>query len=253
LQLPKFEMPPVRAAAQPPRPQETNPPKQGLVLPNYVVPLAAGILVIVAIIALPKILGHRPDSSSSAATAAAQPSAQPNPVEQPARRERPAAAKPSAPPATQNALKAAAEKKNAAKPESSPVAAPTPASVRTDTLPSAPSAPSENAPSASASSSARGEVLEQILPDASDKALATIHGVVRVSVRVRVDPTGNVAEATLDSPGPSQYFADLALNAARRWQFTSPEVNGHSAPSEWLIHFQFMPSGPKAIPTQTAP
>ncbi len=253
LQLPKFEIPPLRAAAQPPRPQETNPPKQGLVLPNYVVPLAAGIFVIVAIIALPKILGHRPDSSSSAATAAAQPSAQPNPVEQPARRERPAASKPSAPPATQNALKAAAEKKNAAKPESSPVAAPTPASVRTDTLAPAPSASSENAPSASASSSARGEVLEQILPDASDKALATIHGVVRVSVRVRVDPTGNVAEATLDSPGPSQYFADLALNAARRWQFASPEVNGHSAPSEWLIHFQFMPSGPKAIPTQTAP
>jgi len=91
------------------------------------------------------------------------------------------------------------------------------------------------------------------LPEASPGALATIHGVVRVSVRVKVDPTGNVSEATLDSPGPSAYFADLALKAARRWQFNSPEAGGHSVPSEWLIRFRFTPSGPKAVPTQTAP
>jgi TonB family protein len=91
------------------------------------------------------------------------------------------------------------------------------------------------------------------LPDASGKALASIHGTVRVSVRVQVDPTGNVSAAALDSAGPSQYFADLALKAARRWQFTSPEVGGHSVPSEWLIRFHFTPSGPKAIPMQTAP
>ena len=104
-----------------------------------------------------------------------------------------------------------------------------------------------------ASPSARGEVLDQILPDAPQKALDTIHGVVRVAVRVHVDPTGNVSDATLDSPGPSQYFADLALKAARRWQFNSPDVGGHSVPSEWLIRFHFTPAGPKAIPTQTAP
>jgi TonB family protein len=119
--------------------------------------------------------------------------------------------------------------------------------VRNDTFPSA------NAQSTSAPSAARAEVLEQVLPDASQKALATIHGVVRVSVRVQVDPTGNVSQAALDSAGPSKYFADLALQAARRWQFTSPEVAGHSVPSEWLIRFHFTPSGPKAIPTQTAP
>jgi len=125
--------------------------------------------------------------------------------------------------------------------------APIPASVRTDTFPPA------NAPSTSASSPGRGEVLDQVLPDVSEKALATIHGVVRVAVRVHVDPTGNVSQAALDSSGPSKYFADLALQAARRWQFASPEVGGHSAPSEWLIRFHFSPSGSKAIPTQTAP
>ncbi len=103
-------------------------------------------------------------------------------------------------------------------PLSSPVATPARAAVRTDTFPSA------NAPSTPASSSARGEVLEQILPEVSEKARATIQGVVRVSVRVHVDPAGNVSEASVDSGGPSKYFADLALKAARRWQFASPEV-----------------------------
>jgi len=119
--------------------------------------------------------------------------------------------------------------------------------VRVDKFPSA------NAPSTSASSLTRGDVLDQVLPDAPAKARATIRGVVRVSVRVQVDPTGNVAEASLDSAGPSKYFADLALKAARNWQFASPEIGGHSAPSEWLIRFQFSPSGSKAFPKQTAP
>jgi TonB family protein len=247
LQVPKFDAPPAVAQAQPPRPQAANPPKQTLVLPNYVVPVAGVLLVLGAIIALPKILGHRSDSSSSASTASASAAAQPNPAEQPARRETSPAPKKSAPPASQNSLKAAAGKKTAAQPQTSPVPAPTPASVRADTFSSA------HAPGTSASSPERGDVLDQVLPDVSPKALATIHGVVRVAVRVHVDPTGNVSEAALDSPGPSKYFADLALQAARRWQFASPEVGGHSAPSEWLIRFHFTPSGPKAIPTQTAP
>jgi TonB family protein len=248
LQVPVYDPPPPpKPQAQPQRPQAANPPKQTLVLPNYVVPVAAGLFVIVALLALPKILGHRPDSSSSASTSAATAAEQPKAVDQPARREIAPASKPSAPSAKQSSLKTAAEKKPAA-PESNPRrATPTTASVRTDTFPSA------NAPLATSSSPSRGEVLDQILPSASEKALATIHGVVRVSVRVHVDPTGNVANAEFESPGPSKYFADLALQAARRWQFGSPEAGGHSVPSEWLIRFQFRPSGPKAIPTQVRP
>jgi eukaryotic-like serine/threonine-protein kinase len=271
LQTPSSDVPPAKPKAQPPSPKAAKPakpqaarpaqPKQTLVLPNYVVPVAAVIFVIVAIIALPKILGHRPESSSSASTAAARPAAQPSAVEQPARREVPPAPKASAASPKLNSPKTTTEKKPekniVAQAQPSPVAAPTAASVRTDSFPSA-NAPSSTAPSstvttASARSASRAEVLEQVLPDASEKALASIHGTVRVSVRVQVDPTGNVSEARLDSAGPSQYFADLALKAARRWQFTSPEVNGHSVPSEWLIRFHFTPSGPKAIPTQTAP
>ena len=257
LPIPDIRPPSTGVQAQPqakgPRPKAAkSSPTQSLVLPNYVVPVAAALLVIVAIFALPKILGHRSDSSSSASTASAPAAAPPSAVAPPARRATPPSPKPSAP---QKTVKPAAEKKIAPAPQAPPAAAPTPASVRTETFSSAnaPSAPASSTASSTASPSARGEVLDQILPDAPQKALDTIHGVVRVAVRVHVDPTGNVSDATLDSPGPSQYFADLALKAARRWQFNSPDVGGHSVPSEWLIRFHFTPAGPKAVPTQTAP
>ena len=247
MQVPKFVAPTPRPQAQLQRAPAASSPKQTLVLPNYVVPVAAVLLVIAAIIALPKILGHRSEPSTAASTAPDANVAKPKTVEQPARRETPPAPKVAAPQAAQNSLKVAADKKPASQPESAAPSAPPPSSVRTDTFASA------NAPSPSRSSSARGEVLEQVLPDASEKARATIQGVVRVSVRVKVDPTGNVSEAALDSPGPSKYFADLALQAARRWQFASPEANGHSVPSEWLIRFHFTPSDTKAYPAQTTP
>jgi TonB family protein len=253
LQTPRHESP--APQTQSPRPQGTGQPKQTLVLPNYVVPLAGAIFVVVAMIALPRILSHRPESSSSssASTAAAQPASSPKPAGQPAHRDTPPPAKPAAP----NSLKAGAEKKpSPTLPPSSPAPtrassaaapAPAPAVLRTDTFPSA------NAPKSSAASPAHGEVLEQVLPDVPEKARSTIQGKVRVTVRAHVEPGGNVSQAELDSPGPSKYFADLALQSARRWEFTAPEVNGHSVPSEWLIRFEFSQSGTHAFPRQTAP
>src|SRR6267142_1508356 len=128
LQTPRYESPALQA--QSPRQQGTTQPKQTLVLPNYVVPLAGAIFVVVAMIALPKILSHRPESSSSASPTAAQPASSPKPAGQPAHRDAPPA-KPAAP----NSLKAGAEKKPALTfPPSSPastrassVAAPAPA------------------------------------------------------------------------------------------------------------------------------
>src|SRR5258706_6749642 len=51
LQVPKFDVPSTRTQAQPPRSQAANPPGQTLVLPGYVVPVAAVLLVIVGIFA----------------------------------------------------------------------------------------------------------------------------------------------------------------------------------------------------------
>jgi TonB family protein len=248
LEMSRYESSAMKALSS--RPVSATQPRQTLVLPNYVVPVAAVLLLIVAIIVLPKILGHRPESSSSASTTATPPAGPSKRAAEPAHLNNPPAVKP----AVQNSLKAGAEKRPAsAFPPSSPapvrpssVSAPAPAqaALRTDTFPAA---------NASKSSAARGEVLDQVLPDVSEKARATIQGKVRVAVHVHVEPAGNVSQADLDAPGPSKYFADLALQAARRWEFAAPEVNGHSAPSDWLIRFEFSQSGTQAFPRQTAP
>jgi TonB family protein len=68
-----------------------------------------------------------------------------------------------------------------------------------------------------------------------------------------VDAAGNVTDAELASSGPSKYFADLSVKAARRWVFTPPEIDGRSVPSEWLIQFVFSQSDTKTTPTQTTP
>jgi TonB family protein len=112
---------------------------------------------------------------------------------------------------------------------------------------------SEARPPTPAVSLVRGEVLHQVLPDVPRNARDTIRGKVRVSVRVRVDPSGNVAAAKLDSPGPSRYFAQLALKAARRWKFRPAEVDGRNVPSEWILRFEFEKAGTTVRSVHKAP
>lgn len=71
------------------------------------------------------------------------------------------------------------------------------------------------------------------MPDVSQSARDTIQGTIRVVIRVRVDASGNVADATFDNHGPSSYFADRAMLAAQQWKFT-PAATG-----EWLLRFEF--------------
>jgi TonB family protein len=247
LPIPKSVQPVSKAQLS--RPQNAAAPKQTIVFPNYAIPVAAVLLIVVAIVALPKILGHRPESSSSASTAAAPPASGSKAVQQPARPETKPVSKPATQPATQNSSAAIAKANPVEEPPRSPASStsPAPAALRTDNFPSV------NAQKSSVASPARGEVLDQILPDVSEKARATITGTVRVSVRVQVDPAGNVSAAEFDSPGPSQYFADLALKAARRWEFTPPEIDSRSVASTWLIRFEFSQSGVRANPKQTTP
>lgn len=262
LKLPKA--PPVPVPA--PQVFEAGAPKQTLVLPSYVVPLAAAIVILVAIFTLPKILGRgagtasSPSSSTTAAaanSAPAQPAEQPSPSSQPTRQNASKSTKSSAAPAVRDNLKAAAGKTTTAREtaQTQPAAAasapaPAPAALRTETTPAA------DAPKSSASGvpgAAHGEVLDQVLPEPSQNALATIRGKVRVGIQLQVDAAGNVAQANLVNPGPSQYFADLALKAARRWEFSTPEVAGRSVASQWQVRFEFTPSGVKAFPSQTSP
>jgi TonB family protein len=98
-----------------------------------------------------------------------------------------------------------------------------------------------------------GQVSQQVVPDVPRSARDTIRGTVRVGVRIGVDSAGNVTEAELDSPGPSKYFAHLALEAAQQWRFEPPKVEGRNVLSDWLLHFQFTGEGTKVIPVQSDP
>jgi TonB family protein len=98
-----------------------------------------------------------------------------------------------------------------------------------------------------------GKVVHQVLPDVPRSARATIQGRVKVGVSVRVDPSGNVAGAKLDSPGPSKYFAELALKAARHWKFDPAKVDDRNVPSEWILRFQFGRTETTVLPVRAAP
>lgn len=100
-----------------------------------------------------------------------------------------------------------------------------------------PSSPQPAAPpTASSHSIAKNEVVHQVLPDVPETARDTIQGTIRVSVKVQVDPSGNVTGSELDSAGPSKYFARLALQAAQGWKFV-PEAQ--AASREFILRFEF--------------
>ena len=98
----------------------------------------------------------------------------------------------------------------------------------------------------------QGEVLRQVLPVVPQSARDTIRGTIRVSVKVAVDPSGSVTDAKLDSPGRSKYFANLALQAAQRWEFAPAKVDGRNVSSEWILRFEFEGTGTRVFPVPAA-
>lgn len=144
---------------------------------------------------------------------------------------------------------------------SSPVApAQTPTQpAQTQAAPSQPSpalpAPpaSSTAPPSSSGAAATGQIAQRVLPDVPRKASDTIHGKVDVAVRVNVDAQGQVTNATLASPGPSHYFANLALEASRKWKFTPSQAAGPSIASVWTLHYEFRQSGIEANAVRESP
>ena len=74
-----------------------------------------------------------------------------------------------------------------------------------------------------------------------------------MGVKVAVDPSGRVVNASLTSPGPSQYFANVALQSARKWTFTPPRMADQAVPSQWILKFAFARSGVEAQSQQVSP
>jgi len=101
-------------------------------------------------------------------------------------------------------------------------------------------APSSRSPARSASS---GDVVHEEIPNVSLRSRETIHGHVKVIVRVTVDQSGTVVSDVLENPGPSKYFARLAGQAASKWKFAPAD---HQGTRQWLVHFEFSRDGTQA-------
>jgi TonB family protein len=214
----------LKPASLPPPIEAASPrvPKKNFWTWRYAAPVAAAVAILAGAVAGPKLFDHHAEAGRDASMASEEPKTEPEAARP---RETPEAARP--------ATKASERKK-----VSSEVAAP-----RATPRPEAPK-------TKPAREVVRGEVVQQVVPEISEKARDTIHGTVRVNVRVRVDADGNVAGAEFDSPGPSQYFANQAMQAARRWKFAAATVDGRNAPSEWVLRFEFSQAGPRAVPVQ---
>jgi TonB family protein len=99
----------------------------------------------------------------------------------------------------------------------------------------------------------KGAVAERVQPEVSRNASKTIQGRVKVKIRLTVGPNGDVSNAAFDSSGPSKYFANLALETARRWKFKPPVVDGQAVPSVWILQFQFGRNGTEITPVEVSP
>ena len=250
---------------------ETNPVRSYYIVFGVLLALTLG-----AMLAIPRLRNHGSQSDPASSSAPSQPAAQPiTPARvepsapskpQPKSQPKPAAApadqfpQRSALPPTQkpqkDSLQAANEKQPAKKDPSAADPAAAPASLRSavprsDPAPSAPLASNKDAGIASGSVTP-GEVLSQILPEISQRSRNTIHGTLKIVVKVHVDSSGNVAAAEVAS-GPSRFFSEAALQSARHWDFAPAKVDGHPVPSEWLLHFDFTSTNTSVTPLPTKP
>jgi serine/threonine protein kinase len=113
------------------------------------------------------------------------------------------------------------------------------------TAPPNPTPPNQLSAPATADSN---PVVYQEIPEVIPTIKARINGHVRVTVRVLVDPSGNVVGEFMESAGPSAYFARLAADAAGKWQFIPTDAHGSRV---WLLRFEFTRDGATAEATGT--
>ncbi len=188
---------------------------------RYVLLLAAVALAFAALVLGPRWLGSRGGQSTGPATRSAAPAspAVSTPAESQGMASRP---KPSPAP-RRSSTRIPGQ-------ETSPVAA-APSHGQT------PIAPEPAAPLASS-----GAIVHQVVPAIPKSARETITGTIRVRVKVNVDASGNVESASLITPGPSQYFARQARQAAEQWKFAP------NNPGSWILQFGFRQGGTTVTP-----
>ncbi len=200
---------------------------------QYVFIVAAAVLILLAVVFGPKLLNPHPETKGVSSVSSQPPvsSATASPeTHSAAPKQEPSPAAPAKPSATKPSHQA----------QTSAASTPSPTP-----------APPANAPSATRSE--RGSIVHQVDPVVSKSARNTVTGTLRVRIKVSVDASGNVANATFVSPGPSKYFARQAMEAAQQWKFAPAQVNGQAVPSAWVLHFGFRKSGTEVEPEPVKP
>lgn len=229
---------------------------------RFIVPLAVSGVIFAAILTVPRLLTHRPQVRSTTAVTSQNPANQPIPGKtiEPAVSSKPRSKPESLPAASKPSKSGPPAIRQAVRQNGQPIPTDSLKTTSEKEQPAtaiSPSPVSDSGQPAYAAGagivSAKGDVLDQVLPEVSQKARDTIRGRVRVGIKVHVDAAGAVSDAEMDSPGPSKFFADLALQAARKWVFTPPEVNGKSVASAWSLRFVFTQDDTKVTPVQTVP
>ena len=233
---------PVRDATTKPAPRKSR----------VTIPLVAAILLLAGILLAPRVLNRFSQLQPQAATV------QPSIAPAPSSLTPPAVTAPVVPPVTQTKAEKRAAEKQAAREKNSATARETVSSsdavnpISSRSVDTAEGRPASKSAIVAQPNPARGAVLYQVVPDISQRARDTIQGTVRVGVKVHVDAAGKVTAAELDNFS-SKFFGDQAVQVARRWTFTPPQVDGRNAPSEWLLRFEFTQKATKVFPTQTNP
>ncbi len=85
--------------------------------------------------------------------------------------------------------------------------------------------------------------LNKVIPSVSRSSLQTIHGTIKVSIRIAIDKQGAVVTAALHNRGSSRYFERLALDAAKQWTFAPGTTE---AKRTALVQFNFSRNGVSA-------
>jgi serine/threonine-protein kinase len=89
-------------------------------------------------------------------------------------------------------------------------------------------------------------VVHEVKPEVPQTLSEKIRGPIDVSLRVLVDPSGDVMAALMEDPGRNKSLARLADQAAREWKFAETQQQD---PRVWLLKFEFTREGVTAMAT----
>ena len=95
-------------------------------------------------------------------------------------------------------------------------------------------------------SSTSRTLVQEVIPEVPPALSEKIQGRILVTVRVLVDPSGNVMAAMVEKAGPNKNLANLADQAAREWKFAPEDTDANRV---WILTFAFTREGTTARAT----